>query len=109
VAAIERILQADILVMQNEQEVFTAMTALQEGRGSFADALIGALGDKGGRSRTVTFDSKALQLSTSAEDCVSSVSNVDAASRNDLTGITPLDVVRTMLTALTQMRPLCIR
>src|SRR5262249_57183746 len=39
--AIERTLQADVLVLESEQEVFTAMIALKEGRGSFADALIG--------------------------------------------------------------------
>jgi len=44
--AIERTLQADALVVESEQEVFTAMVALKEGRGSFADALIGALGIK---------------------------------------------------------------
>ena len=38
-AALERILQADTLVVENEQEVFTAMIALKEGGGSFADAL----------------------------------------------------------------------
>lgn len=61
-AAVERTLQADILVVENEQEVFTAMIALKEGHGSFADALIGALGAKAGCSRTLTFDRKALQL-----------------------------------------------
>jgi predicted nucleic-acid-binding protein len=60
--AIERILQADALVVESEQEVFTAMTALQEGRGTFADALIGALADKAGCSGTLTFDRKALRL-----------------------------------------------
>src|ERR1700724_1319194 len=49
--AIERTLQADALVVENEQEVFTAMVALKEGRGSFSDALIGALGTKAGCSR----------------------------------------------------------
>jgi predicted nucleic-acid-binding protein len=61
-AAIERLLQADVLVVENEQEVFTAMIALKEGYGSFADALIGALGAKAGCSRTLTFDRKALRL-----------------------------------------------
>ena len=41
---IERLLQAAELVVQDEQEVFTAMVALKEGRGSFADALIGVFG-----------------------------------------------------------------
>lgn len=61
-AAIERTLQADVLVVESEQEVFTAMIALKEGRGSFADALIGALGDKAGCSRTLTFDRRVLRL-----------------------------------------------
>lgn len=61
-AAIERSLQADVLILENEQQVFTAMIALKEGHGSFADALIGALGDKAGCVRTLTFDRKALRL-----------------------------------------------
>jgi predicted nucleic-acid-binding protein len=59
---IGRTLQADSLVVENEQEVFTAMIALKEGRGSFADALIGALCARAGCSATVTFDQKALRL-----------------------------------------------
>jgi len=61
-AAIERILQAGVLVVESEQEVFSAMIELKEGRGSFADALIGALGAKAGCSHTLTFDRKALRL-----------------------------------------------
>jgi predicted nucleic-acid-binding protein len=60
--AIERILATDVLVVENEAEVFTAVTALKDGRGSFVDALIGALGRKAGCSRTLTFDRKALRL-----------------------------------------------
>ena len=62
VAAIERTLQADVLVVEREQQVFAAMTALKDGRGSFADALIGALGAAAGCSATLTFDRKALRL-----------------------------------------------
>lgn len=62
-AAIERTLQADALIVEDEQEVFTAVIALKEGRGSFADALIGALGLKAGCSRTLTFDEGAARLS----------------------------------------------
>lgn len=62
-ATVERLLQADVLVLENEQEVFTAMIALKEGQGAFADALIGALGASAGCSRTLTFDRKALRLS----------------------------------------------
>jgi predicted nucleic-acid-binding protein len=63
-AAIEAILQAELLVVESEQEVFTAMTALTDGRGSFADALIAALGAKAGCSRTLTFDRRAQRLSS---------------------------------------------
>jgi predicted nucleic-acid-binding protein len=63
-AAIERMLEVDVLVVENEQEVFTAMIAVKEGRSSFADALIGALGARVGCSHTVTFDQKALRLPT---------------------------------------------
>jgi predicted nucleic-acid-binding protein len=61
-AALERVLQADTLVVESEQEVFTATTALKERTGSFADALIGALGARAGCARTLTFDKSALGL-----------------------------------------------
>jgi predicted nucleic-acid-binding protein len=61
-AAIERMLEVDVLVVENEQEVFAVMIAVKEGRDSFADALIGALGTKAGCLHTVTFDQKALRL-----------------------------------------------
>jgi predicted nucleic-acid-binding protein len=60
--AVERMLQADVLVVENEQEVFTAMIALKQGRGSFADALIAELGTRAGCAHTLTFDRKALRL-----------------------------------------------
>jgi len=60
--AVERMLQTDVLVVENEQEVFTAMIALKEGQGSFGDAVIAALGVKRGCSCTLTFDRKALRL-----------------------------------------------
>ena len=62
VGAVERMLQTDGLVVENEQEVFTAMIALKDGRGSFADAVIAALGARMGCSCTLTFDRKALRL-----------------------------------------------
>ena len=61
-AAIERMLEVNVLIVESEQEVFTAMIALKEGRGSFADALIGALGTRAGCSRTLTFDRAASRL-----------------------------------------------
>jgi predicted nucleic-acid-binding protein len=60
--AIERMLEADALVVEDEQQVFTAMKVLKDGRGSFADALIGALGANAGCSHTLTFDRKASRL-----------------------------------------------
>jgi predicted nucleic-acid-binding protein len=62
VGAVERVLQTDVLVVENEQEVFTAMIVLKEGQGSFADAMIAALGARRGCSCTLTFDRKALRL-----------------------------------------------
>jgi predicted nucleic-acid-binding protein len=60
--AIERLLQAEVLIVESEQQVFAAMIALKRGHGSFADALIGALGAKAGCSNTLSFDQKALRL-----------------------------------------------
>ena len=61
-AAVELLLQTDVLVIENEQEVFTAMIALKQKRGTFADALIAALGAKASCKHTLTFDQKALRL-----------------------------------------------
>ena len=62
VGAVERMLQIDVLVVENEQEVFTAMIALKDGQGTFADAVIAALGARMGCACTLTFDRKALRL-----------------------------------------------
>ena len=59
---IKGILQIETLFIQNEQEVYTAMHALGTGRGSFADALVGALGTWAGCDSTLTFDRKASRL-----------------------------------------------
>ena len=61
-AVIERILQINTFVVENEVEVFFAMTMLKQGRATFTDALIGALGVKAGCSVTLTFDRKAARL-----------------------------------------------
>jgi len=61
-AAIERMLQVEVFVIEKEQEVFTAMVALKQGRGSFAEALIAELGASAGCVHTLTFDNKALRL-----------------------------------------------
>lgn len=60
--AVESMLQADALKVENEREVFTAMIAVKEGRESFADALIGELGAKAGCGYTLTFDQKTARL-----------------------------------------------
>ena len=62
-ATIERMLQIDVLRIEHQHEVFTAMIALKEGRGSFADAHIAALGDQAGCEYTLTFEQKALRRS----------------------------------------------
>jgi predicted nucleic-acid-binding protein len=61
-AAVEGMLQSDTLVIQNEQEVFTAVANLRAGLGSFTDALIAALGMWAGCDFTLTFDRKAGRL-----------------------------------------------
>jgi predicted nucleic-acid-binding protein len=61
-AAVELLLQTDVLVIEHEQEVFFAAAALKSGSGSFADALIASLGAKAGCKHTLTFDQKALRL-----------------------------------------------
>lgn len=62
IETVERMLQANTLIVQNEQEVFTALTALDNEIGSFADALIGALGNWAGCTKTLTFDRRASKL-----------------------------------------------
>jgi predicted nucleic-acid-binding protein len=61
-AVIERLLQIRTFVVENEVEVFFAMTALKQGRATFTDALIGALAARAGCSVTMTFDRKAARL-----------------------------------------------
>lgn len=60
--AVERLLQVEVLTIESEQEVFTAMVALKHRRGSFADVLIAELGARAGCTHTLTFDQKAGRL-----------------------------------------------
>jgi predicted nucleic-acid-binding protein len=60
--AVERMLQVETITVQNETEVSAAAHALKTGRGSFEDALIGALGVTAGCESTLTFDRKAARL-----------------------------------------------
>ena len=62
-AVVERMVQTDVLVVDHEQEIFTAMIALKQGKGSFSDAVIAALGARAACSCTLTFDRKAERLS----------------------------------------------
>ena len=50
------------LVIQDDEAVVLALHAARDGRGSFADALIGVLAAGAGCSRTVTFDKRASRL-----------------------------------------------
>jgi predicted nucleic-acid-binding protein len=59
---VEGMLQSDTLVVQNEQEVFTAVAALRSGRGSFTDALVSALGRWAGCTSTLAFDKRAGRM-----------------------------------------------
>src|SRR5258708_24441517 len=52
-AAVERMLQVEVLVVENEQEVFPAMMALKQGLGAFADALIAELATRAGCTHTL--------------------------------------------------------
>jgi predicted nucleic-acid-binding protein len=60
--AVRQILEVETFIVQNEQEVFTAMAILRSGEGSFEDALIAALGTWAGCTRTLTFDRKATRI-----------------------------------------------
>lgn len=61
-AAVERMLAAETLLVECEQQVFEAMIALRQGQGTFADALIGALCRRAGCLEIATFDRAALRL-----------------------------------------------
>ena len=58
---IEKVLSADTLEVQNEQEVYNGVVALITGTGSFEDALVGSLGIWRGCSTTLTFDDDAAR------------------------------------------------
>lgn len=61
-AQIERLLAADTIQIQNEQQVFEAAYALKRSTGEFEDALIGALGAWAGCAATLSFDRKTARL-----------------------------------------------
>lgn len=55
------LLAANILEIQNAQEVYNAVLAFRNGTGTFEDALIGSLGIWRDCSATLTLDEKAAQ------------------------------------------------
>jgi predicted nucleic-acid-binding protein len=61
---IRTLLQASSLVVQNEVQVYAAMSAVQSESAGFSDALIGALGTWAACRSTLTFDRKAAHLSS---------------------------------------------
>jgi predicted nucleic-acid-binding protein len=62
IEALRFLLSCDGFIIESEQEVFIAMVELSEGRASFPDALIAALGRSAGCSHTLTFDKRAARL-----------------------------------------------
>ncbi|TAN22726.1 MAG: PIN domain-containing protein [Acidobacteria bacterium] len=61
-AAIQRLLQMESVVVQNQREVFAAMECLKVGLASFPDALIAFVGAWAGCETTLTFDKAAERL-----------------------------------------------
>ena len=60
--AVEVLLLADTLSVQDEYQVYSALQIFRSGAGDFADALILALNQRAGCSTSVTFDVKASRL-----------------------------------------------
>jgi predicted nucleic-acid-binding protein len=61
-AHLQEILTTKTVAVQNRQQVYEAVCALEDGTGEFEDALIGALNSWAGCSTTLTFDRKAARL-----------------------------------------------
>jgi predicted nucleic-acid-binding protein len=60
--AFRLLLRTDSILVQNQDEVFIAVSSVKMGLGTFEDALIGALGQWAGCDTTLTFDVKASRL-----------------------------------------------
>jgi predicted nucleic-acid-binding protein len=60
--ALRVLLLTESILVQNQDEVFSAITAVEMGMGTFEDALISALGQWADCSTTHTFDTKATRL-----------------------------------------------
>jgi len=59
---LKRLLEAEQIVVEHEREIFSAVRVLEDGRGTFADGLIAALGHRAGCTHTLTFDEKATRM-----------------------------------------------
>jgi len=61
-ATLDLLLSTESFLVQNEDEIFSAISLVRAGLGSFEDALIGMLGQWSGCTCTLTFDRKASRL-----------------------------------------------
>jgi predicted nucleic-acid-binding protein len=61
-AFVEAMIQTKSIAIECEEDVFFALLPFRRGHISFADALIGALGQRSGCTHTLTFDRKAARL-----------------------------------------------
>lgn len=62
VETLKRLLEAEQIVVEHEREIYSAVRVLEDGRGTFADGLIAALGHRAGCTHTLTFDEKATRI-----------------------------------------------
>jgi predicted nucleic-acid-binding protein len=56
------LLEVQVLIVEREREVYAALRLLKDGRGSFADGLVAALGHSAECEFTYTFDKKATRI-----------------------------------------------
>jgi predicted nucleic-acid-binding protein len=61
-AAMEVLVDAEVLVVEHEGAAAEAIAMVRDGRGEFADAFIAAIAEQAGCSQTLTFDRGALHL-----------------------------------------------
>jgi len=62
VTTLKYLLSSDSLILQHEEQVAAALLTLEDGLGSFPDALIASLGMAAKCTTTYTFDRKAARL-----------------------------------------------
>jgi predicted nucleic-acid-binding protein len=59
---LKKLLEVDAIVVEHQEAVFSALRVLKDGRGTFGDGVIAALGYGAGCAHTYTFDEKATRL-----------------------------------------------